>query len=221
MSDVCTITASGRSYLIENPGGRVGSKVEHGEPYERKLLVDIAQHKPTGVAFDVGAHVGNHSLYLAGIVGLKVHAFECHAATVAMLHRNVALNPGLDITVHPLALGAAPGRGRLTSGRWIEFDPTRDDVGHVEAGEGDIEVVRVDDLLDEPDLSIVKVDVEGTEPQVLQGMVRHLSRSHPIVYTESHSPEAHAEVAEVLEPLGYRMTRGIHMGSTMERWEAR
>lgn len=218
MSDVCTISAYGRSYQIEDPGGRVGSKVSHGEPYERKLLVDVANLAPRGVAFDVGAHVGNHSLYLAGIVGLRVHAFECHAPTVERLRRNVALNPDLDITVHALALGAEPGCGRLTSGRWVEFDPSRDDVGHLEPG-GDIKVVRADDLLDEPDLSVVKVDVEGTEHQVLAGMVRHLTRSHPTVYAECHTPTAHAQVAEVLEPLGYAMTRGIHMGSTMERWQ--
>ncbi len=219
MSDICTVSAFGHSYRIANPGGRVGSKVVRGEPYERKLLVDVAQKKRSGVAFDVGAHIGNHSLYLAAICGFKVHAFECHAATVGRLRSNVALNPELDITVHDLALGAEPGRGSLTAGRWIEFDPTRSDKGHLEPG-GDIEVVRADDLLDEPDLAVVKVDVEGTEHDVLSGMVRHLDRSHPLVYAECHNPDAHAAVAAVLEPLGYRMDRAIHMGSTMERWVA-
>lgn len=220
MSDVCELSAYGRSYRINNPGGRVGSKVSHGEPYERKLLVDVHQLVHAGVAVDVGAHVGNHALYMAAICGLRVLAFECHAATVARLRDNVALNPGLDVEVYDYALGAEKGRGSLTSGRWVEFDPTRTDVGELVPG-GDIEVRRFDDEFDIPNVSVVKVDVEGTEPDVLAGMAGHLERCEPIVYAETHTSEAHDAVAGVLAPLGYVMTRGIQMGSRMERWEVR
>lgn len=213
-----TITQGTRSYRIADPGGRVGSKIRHGEPYERKLLTDVRQHRLTGTAFDVGAHVGNHTLYLAAVCGLKVHAWECHAPTAERLRDNLALNPDLDVTVHTWAAGAEAGFGRLTGERWVEFDPTRDDSGTVEAG-GDIRIAAIDDELHVDDLAVVKVDVEGTEADVLAGMIRHLARCTPLVYAETHTPEAHKLTADVLEPLGYRMTRAIHMGSTMERWE--
>lgn len=217
MPDIVTIEAFGRSYRINNPGGRIGSKVEHGEPYERKLLTDIAQLGLTGTAFDVGAHVGNHSLFLAAVCGLRVHAWECHPSTAERFLDNLELNPTLNITLHTWAAGAVRGDAHLTPGRWVEFDPTRGDKGQIAPG-GPITVDRIDDRLNVDDLAVVKVDVEGTEHDVLAGMVGHLMRCRPVVYTETHSKRASRRVAEVLEPLGYRMDRGIHMGSTMERW---
>ena len=103
---------------------------------------------------------------------------------------------------------------------WIEFDPSREG-DKLKLDRGHIPVHRIDDMLDVEDLVVVKVDVEGMEAQVLAGTSRHLGRSHPIVYAETHTPEAHDETASVLEPLGYEMTRVLHLGSPMERWQAR
>lgn len=219
--DVVTIEAFGRSYLITNPGpGRVGSKLEHGEPYERKLLVDIHRRKLTGTVFDVGAHIGNHSLYLAAICGLKVHAWEPYDQSRAMLEANLELNPGLDVTVHSWAAGASDTRGRFTKGMWLEFDPTRDG-DTLTLDRGDVPVHRIDDHLHITDLSVVKVDVEGMEPDALTGMVDHLTRCRPVVYAETHTRTAAHRITEVLEPLGYQPTGEIVMGSTMTVWEAR
>lgn len=218
MSDVVTIQAYGLSYRIINPGpGRVGSKLAHGEPYERKLLVDCYQQNLTGTAFDVGAHIGNHTLYLAAICGLKVHAWEPHDASRAQLEANLALND-LDVTVHEWAAGAADNRARFTRGMWLDFDPTRDG-DTLKLERGDIPVHRIDDHLDIRDLSLIKVDVEGMEADVIDGAMGHIERSRPVIYSETHTEESHASVAALLEPAGYAMTRAIHMGSTMERWQ--
>ena len=207
MPEVVTIEAFGRSYRINNPGeGRVASKLNNGEPYERKLLVDTHQLGVTGTVFDVGAHVGNHTLYYAAICGLKVHAWEPFEDSRRQLEANLALNPGLDVTVHPWAAGAETGRGRISGEMTIQLD------------RGDIPVYRIDDHLAVDDLAVVKVDVEGMEPHALTGMLGHLERCSPVIYTECHSRAAHAAVAEVLEPLDYQVDKTIQMGSTMERW---
>jgi FkbM family methyltransferase len=218
MPDVVTIGAFDRNYQIINPGaGRVGSKLANGEPYERKLLVDIAQQKLTGTAFDVGAHIGNHSLYLAAICGLSVHAWEPYDDSRAQLDANLALNPDLDVTVHAWAAGARVDRGRFTRGMWLEFDPTRDGAT-MKLDRGGIEVDRIDDRLDVPDLAVIKIDVEGMEADVIAGAIGHIERSRPLIYSETHTPDSHASVADLLGPLGYRMDRAIRMGSVMERW---
>lgn len=220
MSDVVTIAAFERSYRIVNPGpGRVGSKLAHGEPYERKLLVDIRQQHLSGTAFDVGAHIGNHTLYLAAVCGLKVHAWEPYDVSRRMLEGNLALNPGLDVIVHGWAAGRGDARGRFTKGMWIEFDPTRDGDA-LKLDRGHVQVHRIDDHVDVDDLAVVKVDVEGMEADVLAGMVGHLERCRPVVYSETHTQASHDSVAAVLEPFGYEMTKRIAMGSVMEKWEA-
>jgi len=217
--DVVTIEAFDRSYRIINPGpGRVGSKLAVGEPYERKLLVDCHQLGLAGVAFDVGAHIGNHTLYLAAVCGFVVHAWEPHDASRAQLEANLALNPDLNVRVHDWAAGAEHKRARFTSGMWLEFDPTREGAT-LTLDRGHVQVHRIDDELDITDLAIVKIDVEGMEADVIAGALGHIERSLPVIYSETHTTQSHDAVAALLEPLGYRMTRAIHMGSTMERWQ--
>jgi FkbM family methyltransferase len=221
--DVVTITAYDRSYRIVNPGpGRVGSKLALGEPYERKLLQDIHQRGLSGTAFDVGAHIGNHTLYLAAVCGFAVHAWEPHEKSLAQLDANLALNPGLDVTVHRWAAGREEGRGKLTAGMWLEFDPSRDGAA-MQIDRGHVPVHRIDDHLDVDDLAVVKVDVEGMEADVLAGMGRHLERCRPVVYAETHTRTAAHRIAKVLHPFGYSCTGQIGppaIGSPMTIWEA-
>lgn len=219
MSDVVTITEGDRSYRIVNPGpGRVGSKLANGEPYEKKLLLDIYRLGRSGTAFDVGAHIGNHTLWLAAICGFNVHAWEPFDDSRAALIGNLAHNPGLDVTVHSWAAGAEETRGRFTSGMWIEFDPTRDGAT-LTLERGHVQVQRIDDHLDVDDLAVMKVDVEGMEHDVLDGARGHIERCRPVIYCEAHTRTASRKVAAVLEPLGYRATDVIRMGSPMEKWE--
>lgn len=207
--DIVTISHDDRTYRIINPGpgSRVGSKLARGEPYERQLLTDIRQHGFVGTAFDVGAHVGNHTLWLAAVCGLRVHAWEPFPASRKALRANLDLNPGLDVKVHAWAAGAADTRGRINGGMTIKLD------------RGKIPVKRIDDHLDVDDLAVMKVDVEGMEAEVLAGAVGHIERCRPVIYCEAHNRTASRKVAAVIEPLGYTSTRTIRMGSPMERWE--
>lgn len=213
------IKAYGRSYTINNPGsGRVGSKLNLGIPYEKLMLQDIYQHHFTGVAFDIGAHIGNHTLYLAAVCGLQVYAWEPYPSTYQLLLDNIALNPTLDIIPFDWACGDRVTRGRFTQGMWIEFDPTREG-DKLKLDRGEVPVYPIDAKLTVPNLSVVKVDVEGMEAQVLTGMVDHLGRSLPTVYTEAHTDEDKDKISAILTPLGYEITRILHMGSRQIRWQ--
>lgn len=218
MGDVVTIESFGHFYRIVNPGpGRVGSKLANGEPYEKKLLQEIARQGFVGTAFDIGAHIGNHSLYLAAVCGLRVHAWEPFADSRAQLEQNLTLNPHLQVEVHSWAAGDRDTRGRFTSGMWLEFDPTRDGAA-MKVDRGDIPVHRIDDHVQVDDLAVVKVDVEGMEAAALSGAIRNIERCRPVIYAEAHTASDHDSVADVLEPLGYVMTHTVRMGSPMDRW---
>jgi FkbM family methyltransferase len=205
--ELLTITAHDKSYRLLNPGGRIGSKLVNGEPYEKRLLEDVYQRQLSGTALDVGAHVGNHTLYFAAVCGLKVIAIEANSQTFRRLETNIALNPTLDITAMHCAAGAKNGRGRLSHDMTIKLD------------RGHIPIRPIDQLLDIEDLAVVKIDVEGMEPQVITGMTRHLRRSRPVVYAECHSRTAEQNIEAAFRPAGYALTGGLAMGSTMLRWE--
>jgi FkbM family methyltransferase len=193
-----TVTAHGRSYrVLENTdplAGLAAAKVtraaRHGKPYESPLLEHIHSLHLQGVAVDAGASVGGHSLYMAAVCGLRVHAFEplVHEQAVA----NVALNNLWHrIEVHPVALGDRPGRVRHV----------RD--GIMEPG-GDIEV-RTLDSYELDDVAVIKIDVEGMEPSVLRGAADTIRRCRPVIFAEEHNQAEHDAIAAVLEPAGYTM----------------
>lgn len=208
--EVDTIEAHGKRYTILNPGGRIGSKTSTGVPYEVKLLEHIHSMGLSGSVFDVGAHIGNHALWLARVCGLNVHAFEAHPTAFDALVANVKRNRlGSKITCHRVAAGDRKTVAQFRSQMTLKLD------------RGDIPVDRIDDMVDVSDLALVKVDVEGMEPHALRGMTAHLQRSRPVIFTEVHTPQAHNRIAEVLEPLGYRQTGVVSMGSVMEEWQCR
>lgn len=210
------VAADGRRWRLHDPGGRLGRYLREGEPYELPLLDEIRRLGLRGSALDIGAHVGNHTLYLAIVCGLTVHAWEGDPQRAQAIRDNVELNADRfrvladRVVVYPYAAGAEPGAGRWAEGRLNSLVP----------GIGPLDVRRVDDELALDDLTVVKIDVEGTEPDVLAGMYDHLRRCRPIVYTETHRHQDHDAQADLLEPLGYRMVRRFYpANAAMERWD--
>lgn len=225
MADPATLTryaikaAPGRkAYVIDaDPGSRVAQRLAMGLPYEHKLLSYIAERGYRGVAVDVGAHIGNHALFLAAC-GLRVLAFEpLHAEALAA---NVLLNPSLPIKVWDVALGERDG--------WccpVGFDHQRapESWGDVEmdtCGADTPGAVRMHtlDSYGLQGVSIIKVDVEGMETRVLRGSVETMKRCRPDVYIEARDREAHDAIAALMEPLGYEHALTAHTSTPVELW---
>jgi FkbM family methyltransferase len=168
-----------------------------GTFYEAELLADVRSRLFFPVcAVDVGAHVGNHTLYLAHVLGLRTISFEPNPQNFALLVANVRVN-GLEgiCTAHNLAVGAAPGRVRTidagdrnTGMATVEADPA-----------GDVVMATLDDMvLTEPRIDVIKIDVEGGEFDVLQGADEVLKKRRPLLYIEILEPrfgliEAHLQ----------------------------
>lgn len=206
------------NYRLYNPGGRVGWSYSQGKPYEWKLLRHIKDLRLKGVAFDIGAHVGNHTLWMAAWCGLTVHSWEPHQSTREALLRNLELNPGLNVTVHDWAAGKEDGVGRFSEEPWVSFDPYRNGA-LLNAGTGAIPIYSIDSRVQVDDLVLVKVDVEGMEPDALAGMAEHLKLWKPLVFAETHTDEAMNAIGEVIGPIGYRKVKTLQMGSRMDKWE--
>jgi FkbM family methyltransferase len=176
--------------------------------YELDLLTALrAVAPPGGAALDVGANIGNHTLYFAGVMGLRTWAFEPMETNLAVLRRLVALNGLSDrVEIVPIALSDAPGA------LWLAApDPNNPGTFRAVAGErGDrVEAIRLDDALDRfglapGDVSLLKIDVEGHEEQVLAGAPRLLADGGPIVAVEVFDPATFDRLTARLGPLGYR-----------------
>jgi FkbM family methyltransferase len=154
--------------------------------YEPMLCDAIARRLPrTGTFFDVGSNVGLVTFEVLGRAGagLQVHAFEPFAGNVAALRRNVELNPGADVHVVGSAVGAAVGSASLLPSQVPSESGCHRIVdgadGAAPAGTVEVPVTTVDDYAARHGIErvdVMKVDVEGLEPAVLEGAKGMLSR---------------------------------------------
>lgn len=217
-----TVEADGHRWRMYDPGQHIGRIIAmSGQPYELGVLRQMAaayqaQDQAGGVVIDVGAHVGNHTLFMAAVCGAPVLAVEPSPVNYARLVRNVAVNETLAplVTTLPIALGAAAGHASFA-------DAHRDDItyGCAPAApdpEGDIELHRLDDVMFTSGLavSLVKIDVEGQEPAVIAGAGDTLDRWHPPVFAEARDDEAAAANVAALAPHGYRLTATLNRRRT-------
>jgi FkbM family methyltransferase len=176
--------------------------------YFRRLV------RPGMVVVDVGANIGYYTLQAASRVGSsgRVHAFEPVAATYARLVRNIRLNGLANVVALQSAVGSRRGRERIfladgsnTASSRLSGPPPNP-TGRTE----DVEIGTLDDYVAGrriPRVDIVKIDVEGHELAVLQGMERLLVHGAPLVLLEVVEDAA----SPLFEHLGERGYRGSRM----------
>jgi len=170
---------------------------------ERDVQGVLAAHlRPGGLFVDVGASIGFFSLLGARLVGPQgsVVAFEPQPAAVAAIERNAAINGFGNVTVVEAAVGAdheerfLRGTGGATA--YVSHTPDRRSLR--------VRVITLDAYFRDragPAPSVVKVDVEGSERDVLRGMRDLLADARPILVIECHGSVA--PIADALEEVGY------------------
>lgn len=139
----------------------------------KKLRAAVAFCPQKRTAIDVGAHCGMWSMQLAKMFD-SVIAFEPVEAHRDCYMRNMeAMN---NFVLCPVALGAAPGSISMFTA------PTSSGDSWVK-GAGDIPMVTIDSYhVDEVDF--IKIDVEGSELNVLKGAVETIERCKPVIIVE-------------------------------------
>jgi len=174
------------------------------EPYMQDSFVNFL--RPGDVAFDVGAHVGFHSLVCGLLVGScgRVVAFEPDLHCRESLERQVQANPSLPITVLPYAVSDSPGQVRFYSARSGQSRVHTEGRLLVEATTLDILVKG--GQIPAPDL--IKIDVEGHEGAVLRGARATLEEYQPVVLCDYNDGTTFEVVRDFLVPLGYQVAGG-------------
>jgi FkbM family methyltransferase len=181
---------------------------------ERSLLEWFAKNVGKGETWlDIGAHYGYTAIALCKLVGATghVYAFEPMLNTAACVSRARYLNNLPQMTVIPIALGnsADLGTEMLLTVRGMVDSTLQDTEGLKES----FLVSRLNWLwprISEPDSRIdgIKIDVQGMEIDVLQGMADLVKRYRPKLLIELHAGVSRSQFLDVIASLGY-MTRGL------------
>jgi FkbM family methyltransferase len=136
----------------------------------------------SGVVVDIGANIGNHTLYfLNELKARKVFAFEPLPECFYVLKKNVEINDAEDRTeLHQVGLSDKKGNGVVKRIVVENMGGTsiKDNVGG-----GCIEVKTLDEY-DIEDVRFMKIDVEGMELQVLRGARNTILKNKPFMLIE-------------------------------------
>jgi FkbM family methyltransferase len=148
---------------------------------DREFLQRLLRKGDTVI--DVGANVGALALVAGRRVGPRgsVVAMEAHPRTFGFLHDNVMRN-GMPWVVPQLcAVAASQGRRAVSDRRSDDQNRVVDDGGLA------VDARPLDALAPEGPVSLLKLDVEGYEPFVLDGATMTLARTS-FVYFECFEP---------------------------------
>ena len=147
---------------------------EFFEPDILDYLRDI--HGQQKVIVDVGANFGNHAVYFANFLKYqKLICFEPIPDNFDLLKRNLTYP-------HTKLLPFALSDKKTT----LKMTPNRRNMGASKVDEnGSLSVCAITlDSLDLEDVTLLKIDVEGYEPNVLAGAKKTIKKCHPLILIE-------------------------------------
>jgi FkbM family methyltransferase len=180
---------------------------------EHHLISSFADDlSPGDVVYDIGGHVGLYTV-IAGVKqqhnGADFHVFEPNPEIRAVLEHNCNLNGLSDVCIHPVALGDQ------TQECWIQGYKLYAD--RPSAAAHPTRIIPGQMLTDHAQPSVLKLDVDGSELDVLRGFGDALDNVR-LIYCELHPTLLAArnqtadEVVDLLEGRGFRVdglqTRG-------------
>jgi len=200
-----------------DPATMIGWNIHFFHTYEPEVREQIKSIlKPGGVAFDVGANVGWHTLLMASRVGTlgRVYAFEPNPTSCERLLGAVSQNGfsqvGVDhgaVTDREGEFGfEAPPAGNLWDG-----------TGHLLAtshGQSVVSCTTIDHVVQNQSidrLDLIKIDVEGWELSVMRGARQTIEILRPKVIFEFDSAYVSRcggtwmEIAEFFADLRYEL----------------
>lgn len=208
--------------LAIHPRQSIGRAIWHTGLYD--LVVTEALHRlitPGAMCLDVGANIG----CLTGLMAMRagkagrVMAFEPFEASHRMLMRNLNLagqtrKDLAPVTVLQAGLSDHAGRASLVfedahKGVDVQVNEGTPYVGTATSANRSVEidVKRLDDVLEGSSVDVMKLDVEGHELAVLRGASAAIAerRITSIVF-EDHNGQQSA-VCPLLESAGYQIRR--------------
>jgi FkbM family methyltransferase len=177
-----------------------------------------------GLALDIGANIGNHSLYFSELFE-KVYSFEPNKRTFKVLSLNAELannvtcfNFGISNVEASAALSFE--KGNIGGARIMETGSTTSQT---------IQLKTLDSVISEHEkINLIKIDIEGHEHSALLGAREVIMRNHPIILFEQHRSDfenGKSEVINLIRKYGYskfftieKHPRSVSWMNTYFRW---
>jgi FkbM family methyltransferase len=180
--------------------------------YEWRLLRSLPKFFNGGTAIDVGAFIGTHTVFFKKYCRFdKVISFEPNKLSFKYLKRNCDINNVDSVLINKAVLDI--------NTKGIEHITPEANIGNPKLGcieiipneNGDVEVVRLDDFNFE-DVRLIKIDVEGSECNVINGSLDLINKYKPMIVAECFDnkdgetivSDRYDKIDNLLKSLGYK-----------------
>ena len=163
---------------------------------------------------DIGANFGFHTLEFADLVGNDGHifSFEPQKLVYYQLCGNVILNGYDNVTTYNVALGNENSTLKMENLQYYSNETINIGNAHLnqyyDNGYNWVEVKKLDDYEFE-NVSVIKIDVQGYEPNVLNGAIKTINKHRPFIFIEVEEPQlsiynfSKDDVFNILKDLNY------------------
>lgn len=160
--------------------------------------------KPGDWVLDIGANVGHYSLRLSELVGKsgRVLVFEPVPSTVDLLASNMSRATYQNLSIFNVAVSNKTDLvGMVVPENFPESKNSNYYRAHISNNSNALNIlsISIDSLNISHSIKLAKIDVEGHEIYVLQGMENLIKRDFPVLLVEGDS----SEVNNYLASLGY------------------
>jgi FkbM family methyltransferase len=176
--------------------------------YEIALLngmCEIAKN-PNGIALDIGANIGNHSIFFSRKFKAVI-AVEPAPSNCLILKSNLHLNNINNVTLIEKGLLNKNSKMALDN---VDSKNTNNGISEIKSGVSQalIDVVIGDEELQKMNLKekiqLIKIDVEGRESLVIEGLKKTIEKDMPIIFWEAFTKKEVDEAQSLLKSMGYK-----------------
>ena len=149
---------------------------------------------PKSFVLDIGANIGTHTIGIAPHVK-RVMAFEPDPDNFDLLVKNLATTMCSNVT--PVPAAASDVLGKVGT----QFDYGKTSL----TTSGEIPATPIDMIEGLPRIDFVKIDVEGMELKVLNGMRQTIASYKPQMLIEMQDENVYAKTYDFLNGFGYNI----------------
>jgi FkbM family methyltransferase len=167
-----------------------------GEPAQVDYAIKILDNNK--ICFDIGANVGFYTL-LFSQYAKEVYAFEPLPRNLRYLVRLIEINKITNAKIIPCAISESSRIGRFSEADNPALGALSDD------GNALVLVTTCDQFVAETNIvpDLLKIDVEGSELDVLKGASGLLESYHPSILLSVHSDQLRTDCVKFVKEIGY------------------
>lgn len=192
MTKICDVSWRGQKskFIVSNPKDLVQSCFERRHFFSIEELEDLLIYiKPNSIILDIGANVGNHTVFFAKHLHAKsVVPFEVNPTAVELLRKNIELNHLTNVDLSHVGVGLGSRKGDLYLNRSVKNNLAATSFSTTASSNistTSLKVNALDNLISsDAQVDFIKIDVEGMEFDVLEGSYKLIQSSRPIVFME-------------------------------------